>query len=160
MRRLKTCGFTLVELLVVLSIMGLLLCCALPRFRAADASQNLTRVVNDLTHVIQFARYQSLLQGETLVLQPLDAQNNWSHGMRLVVREGSSTPPRVKKVLHEWHWNHRNMQLSWHGFQSRNYLIMDADLNRLAMNGHFLWNDGMGLLKKIEVNRFGRVHVA
>ena len=107
MHNRRSLGLTLIELLMTLAIMAMVLLVSLPVFHAIQTQQDRTRLTNDITNVLQFARLQAFLRGQTLVLAPLDAAKDWSYGMHLFVREGDSLPPKNKEELHEWHWKPR-----------------------------------------------------
>ena len=158
MRNTRALGLTLIELLISLAIMATVLCFSLPLFHSMQTQHDRNRLIKDITNVLQFARIQAFLRGETLVLAPLDSVKDWSYGIHLFVREGNSWPPKNKEELHEWRWKPGGTHLSWHGFQSKDYLVIDSDLSRLALNGYFLMEEGGVLPEKHTVNRFGRVH--
>ena len=129
--------------------MATLLCLSVPLFQTTQTQNARYRLTQELTEVLQFARLQAFLRGETLVLAPLDKSKNWSQGLHLFVQKS-------KEDLQEWHWKHNGIQLSWHGFQSNDYLMIDSDLSRLALNGYFLIEDGSLPPEKIILNRLGK----
>ena len=159
MRNTRALGLTLMELLISLAIMATVLCLSAPLFHCMQAQHDRNRIINEITNVLHFARIQAFLRGETLVLAPLDSLKDWSYGMQLFVREGNAWPPQNKEKLHEWGWQPGVTHLSWHGFQSKDYLVIDSDLSRLALNGYFLMQERGSLPEKYTVNRFGRVHL-
>ena len=159
MRR-RTTGLTLLELLVGLAIMALAFCFSVPFLHTMQIQQEHKRCINALKSLLQYARMQAFLRGETLVLAPQNNDKNWSHGVYLFVQEGRTLPPKNKEELYVWHWQHSGIQVSWHGFQSNDYLIIDAQLSRLALNGYFLIDDGVSNPEKITVSRFGQMDVS
>lgn len=63
MRELRSQGITLLELLVVVSILGVVAVVAIPGFRSGD-SQRLDLAAQDVAEAIRYARSESLRTGE------------------------------------------------------------------------------------------------
>jgi type IV fimbrial biogenesis protein FimT len=70
MRRRHVCarGFTLIELMVTLSVLGVLLFMAVPSFRDAGLPSQLRAVANDLVGATQFARSEAIKRNAVVTL--------------------------------------------------------------------------------------------
>jgi len=64
----KQSGFTLIELMVVISILAILLGIGVPSFRATIEGNRITTVANDLVGALQFARSEAVKRGTNVVL--------------------------------------------------------------------------------------------
>jgi prepilin-type N-terminal cleavage/methylation domain-containing protein len=67
-------GFTLIEIMVVVGIMGLILAMGIPNIYQLKKKEGMRRAVNDLTEVCSNARAQAILQGRQVdvIFHPLD----------------------------------------------------------------------------------------
>ena len=152
-----TLGLTLLELVVSLSLFAILLCLSFSFAPSLYKKNKLQVVSNEVKGAIQHAKLQALLTGETLVLARLPGAREWSSGMVLFVDNGSHQCTSVTKILHEWHWHSSEIQDSWHGFQSQDYLLFSPDMSRNTVNGSFEITNSIKQKIKLVVNRLGRI---
>jgi type IV fimbrial biogenesis protein FimT len=101
---------------------------------------------------------QALAKGKTLTLTPLPNTNDWSKGMLLFVDNSKHQYTYNTEPLYEWHWKSADTDVSWHGFQSKDYLLFTTDLRSSINNGYFLIKNTQEQIKLI-VNRVGRVRI-
>jgi len=153
------CGMTLIELLMNLAVVAILACFSVPLLFSDTAQHVIEERKKELKYILSYARAQALLREETLILAPLKntIDNDWSEGLRLYVQNGRALPPKRKHTVHEWHWPKSRFKLYWFGFQSKNYLLINPDSSKLAMNGYFLVKKNQDILSKMHVSRFGRL---
>lgn len=84
--QLKNYGFSLIELMVALSVLGIMLVIAIPSFRTMLFNSRLNATADALTDALNFARSTSLSQAITVRVCPVGATNsttcggNWSSG--------------------------------------------------------------------------------
>ena len=157
-RQKKVLGFTLFECLWVMLIISILCCLALPSIRSIITIKKPLIVLNDVTQLLQFARIQATLRRETLALRSLASNNNWAEGAVLFVDNKTHRPISSTQVIHVFHWRHAGMSMVWHGFASKDYLLIYPSLNHLAMNGYFEFKTAQNESKKICVSRLGELN--
>lgn len=76
----KQSGFTLIELMVVISILAILLGIGVPSFRATIEGNRITTVANDLVGALQFARSEAVKRGTNVTLCSSSDQATCSGG--------------------------------------------------------------------------------
>ena len=147
----------LIELLVSLSILSIVFLFALPFTPLLYKKNQQDIIAIDIKNAIYFAKTQSLLTGESLLLTSLPGENDWSRGMLLFVDNPEHQYKSGVKQLREWHWNVGNEHITWRGFQSNRYLRFATDLSHSAINGYFIIGNLTSKPIKLMVNRLGRV---
>lgn len=87
-------GFTLVELVVTISLLGILLALAVPGMRQLTLNQGVKSAAFDLMSALQYARSEAIKRpGETVTLKSgATTDGSWSTGWRLL--DGSSNTLR------------------------------------------------------------------
>ncbi len=116
----------------------------------------LQQVADEIKTAIHTAKMQALLRHDKLVLSPLTGFTDWSKGMLLFVDNAKHHYSQKDKLLHEWHWTPKGIQVSWHGFQSKDYLLFATDLSCSTTNGYFMIKNNLQQVKLV-INRVGRV---
>lgn len=149
----KVRGMMLLELIITVAIIGILVCFSQPLLNHAVSIEERTQ---ELTSILTYARLQAFIREETLVLAPLE-NDDWSTGIKLLTNQGKTLPEKPKQMVHVWHWPASKLTVNWFGFQAKDFILVDSDSAKLAMNGYFLLKNNQGILRKIIVNRFGRV---
>jgi len=149
--RREQIGFTLVELLLSLSLLGMILLLALPTFQTFYQKNLIQQRGAEIAKAINFARNIALNSRQSVTLIPLGREQDWSYGMALLAMD--------KTVIHEWRWARRGLTVKWRGFQSPYHLIFSSHLRHSSINGYFLVS-GQGLAQKWVVNRLGRVRAS
>jgi type IV fimbrial biogenesis protein FimT len=77
----KPRGFTLIEMMVVISIMGILFAVAVPSFRSFLAGQEVKSQAFDLSSDLLFARSEALKRGASVSVVPIGG--DWTKGWSL-----------------------------------------------------------------------------
>jgi type IV fimbrial biogenesis protein FimT len=94
-------GFTLIELMVVVSLLAVLLGVGVPSFRATIESNRITTVTNDLVAALQYARSEAVRTGVNHTVCASSNQSTcsgaWANGW-IVTR----TPANAAGVVKVW----------------------------------------------------------
>lgn len=154
---LKIAAFTLIELLIALAIAGLSLMFIMPYASSLQQKNQLCVVQDDITSAIRFAKTQALISDNNIILTPLPGMTDWSHGISAFVDNATHQYTLDDQLLFEWHWQSSAIEVTWHGFQSSQYLLFAAESHRNAANGYFLIKAKSLPPIKLLVNRLGRV---
>lgn len=84
-------GFSLIELMVVLSIAAILTGIGVPSFRTLIQSQRMTTTVNDFLAAINLTRSEALQRGVRVDMVPADAKSaDWTTGWTVFVDANSN----------------------------------------------------------------------
>lgn len=75
-----TTGFTLVELMVTLAIVGILASLAAPSFRNLTASQRIRAAASDLSTALTLTRSEAIKRNSNVVLASNSGAPNWESG--------------------------------------------------------------------------------
>ena len=148
------------ELLLVLSLFALCFCFVFGFNHSFFEKNKRDRLEKEVMNSIDYARESAMISGQDLTLNPIDASDNWSSGMILFVDNVSHHYTEQDKVIYRWQWSSSpHLKLLWRGFQSTKYLIFSNTLRRSIVNGHFvILKDGVEV-RRIILNRLGRVVV-
>ena len=102
-------GFTLIELIVVMMLIGLMTAITVPRFRYALLTDNLKTATRKLAGIVKGLREDAIREHKTLILHfDLDANRFWidSAGMteeeQILAREKASSLPKGVRILGVW----------------------------------------------------------
>ena len=85
-------GFTLLELMVVVSLAAILLGIAIPSFNATIRSNRLTTNANELVTALNIARSEAVKRGQMVVVRkPVGVGTKWENGWQVFVDVDRST---------------------------------------------------------------------
>ena len=76
-------GYTLMELMVTITIAGVLLSIAIPNFTSVISSNRLTTYANELVTALNFARSEAIKRGQYVVVSKTGT--NWEDGWNVFV---------------------------------------------------------------------------
>jgi type IV fimbrial biogenesis protein FimT len=76
-------GYTLMELMVTITIAGILLSIAIPNFTSVISSNRLTTYANELVTALNFARSEAIKRGQYVVVSKTGT--NWEDGWNVFV---------------------------------------------------------------------------
>ena len=92
-------GFTLMELLVTISIVGILAALAIPSFQSTIQNNRLTTSANSLVTALNLARSEAVKRGQMVVVRRTGA--NWENGWQVFVDIDRDTPATDENTLQE-----------------------------------------------------------
>lgn len=81
---MKSRGFTLIELMIVLALLALMLGLAAPSFQRTIARQKVTATTSDLMASVMQARSEAITNNQQTIVQPL-VDSDWSRGWRTYI---------------------------------------------------------------------------
>ncbi|WP_129642702.1 GspH/FimT family pseudopilin [Peristeroidobacter agariperforans] len=158
-------GFSLLELMVTLSIAGILLGLAAPSFRGMMLDSERASVVNSFVHNVYLARSTATLQGHTVsICRSIDGETcsnataNWQEGWIVFVNSDRDEPPmrdeneRILAVQAPWRGGTVTSNRRSYSFNPYQY----------GVNGTLVFCDGRGpaQARAIIINIFGRPRLA
>ena len=93
-------GFTLLELVVVVTIMGILLAAGAPAMQDLLLDARRTRILNEILRALHVARVQSLRSGREVVFCPRSAgedcdDDGWERGWFVFINDDSDQPAHL-----------------------------------------------------------------
>jgi type IV fimbrial biogenesis protein FimT len=89
-------GFTLVELMITLTVLGILVTAALPSFGRMIRDQRVKTATSDFYASIVYARSESIKRGADVQVTPNDT-SNWALGWKVV--DASANDLKVQDVI-------------------------------------------------------------
>lgn len=150
-------GLTLIELLIVLTLMSVVTLMSAPMFLAIYQKNQLEITKNELGAVIRYARNKALEYHVSLILAPVPPLTDWSKGMILFIDNKNHKYSAGDQLLYQWGGAPDGIQVSWRGFFSNDYLRFSPELREAATSGHFDLINAHSSHCKLIVNRIGRV---
>lgn len=91
-------GFTLVELLITVSILAILATVGVPSFQAIIQNSRATALTNDLVSALNLARSEATKRG--IAVSVCATNNNWLNGWR--VEPGNNCNANINDVIRVW----------------------------------------------------------
>ncbi len=151
----KSSGFSLVELMIVVSIAGILLSVGLPSFQGAMLQNRLVTQVNSLVGALNVARSEAIKRNQFVVVQK--SGTAWKEGWEVFVDlNANGTKDAGDSVIQQYEGitvNHINPSASY-----TNYIAYRPD-GRSNANGHFYLCSpaAEAMFKRILIATSGRI---
>lgn len=143
-------GFTLVELLVVLSVFAVLLGLAAPSFMNIIANNRVASTASDLVTLLNLGKSEAIRSGQTIVLCKKDSSNqcdtdtsgDWSKGWLLFVDEDEDNSVDAdERIIRVASAPADNLNPIYNGSGGNNRLINFKPNGRTSPNGRFCLNN-------------------
>ncbi|MCD5993218.1 GspH/FimT family pseudopilin [Pseudomonas sp. CDFA 602] len=87
-------GFSLIELLVTVSVVGILAAIAIPNFSSSIQGSKADTEVNDLQRALNYARLEAINRGVTVRIAPTTG-TAWNTELQVYRASDTATPPTV-----------------------------------------------------------------
>ncbi|NKB34281.1 MAG: prepilin-type N-terminal cleavage/methylation domain-containing protein [Pseudomonadales bacterium] len=161
-------GFTMLELLIALLIIGVLLGVALPDFEQTISQKRSEQTLKTLTQTIEFARIAAITSSSTVTLcKSSDGEacgGEWNNGVLVFTDSNRNRSiDDEDELLRYVSFHFARGQLRWRAFQNKPYLQMTSQGFTYYQNGNFTYcpngNDPESI-HQIIVNRLGRIRWA
>lgn len=162
----KTQGFTLIELMVVLALAAIIATFAVPSFQSAMARQKLNLAASDLLVSVMQARSEAIKNNRRAIVQPIDS-TNWSRGWLIHVAmdnnnsydEGTDTliatvPPAADSVV-QYEAVRKPSVGNVIGFDPNGF-VLERDAGRVVFSSSIL---GSGYKKGVIISITGRARI-
>ena len=161
-------GFTLVELLLVLSILSILLGLSLPNFQAMYAQRQADVVIRKVSKAIQLARMSAIRTGKLVTLcrsdSGVECGGQWRDGIIVFSDRNGDRKINQDDVLQQFiTFPGINGSLKWRAFQNRQYLQITNQGFTRYQNGNFTYcpnNGDASLARQLIINRTARIRFA
>ncbi|MCP4270869.1 MAG: prepilin-type N-terminal cleavage/methylation domain-containing protein [Gammaproteobacteria bacterium] len=157
-------GITLIELIVVMSIIAVSITLATPSMTAFTVKNRITAQVNTLALAIRMARESAITKNNVVTLcrsdNKLQCGGKWHDGMILFVDQNSDHQFNGSDVLITAFSRFPDGDiLFWRSFQNRQYLQMSPRGTTRYQNGTFTYcpKEGLEYARGIIINAAGRV---
>ena len=85
-------GFTLVELLVTVSLVGILAAIAIPNFSSTIQNNRIDTEISDLQRALNYARLEAINRGVTMRIAPVNGAD-WATELQVYRASDTATPP-------------------------------------------------------------------
>lgn len=98
----KNKGFTLIELMVTIAVLGIIATIAAPSFNSLIRNQNLTKSTRDLYGLIMEARAQAVLVRQDVKLEIVEDQEKLIERSDEIAADATLKKQRESKLLYLW----------------------------------------------------------
>ncbi|MGN2433495.1 GspH/FimT family pseudopilin [Pseudomonas syringae] len=91
-------GFSLIELLVTVSLVGILAAIAIPNFTSSIQSNKADTEVSDLQRALNYARLEAINRGVTVRIAPTSG-TAWTGDLQVYLASDTKTPPTALRTV-------------------------------------------------------------
>ncbi len=165
---LPSCGFSLVEMLIVAAIIGILSSYALPSFNRLVNSNRQNTVLLQLFSHHQLARSEAIKQNQSIILcksdngQQCTPSAHWHNGWIVFAdRDNNKQLSGTELLIYSFQNQNPSLSLSYRGFGSHNYIRYYPD-GRSSTNGSFILCTPQGDItaRSLIISRTGKARLS
>ena len=155
---LITKGFTLIELVVTMSIIGTLLALAIPSFNATLTSSRITSYANDFVSALNLARSEAVRRGIVVMVSNNGTPTHWENGWTVVDANGIILRVYTKLA--------NGYTLTNNGLYNKNVTYLSTGLTSVAgtTSSEVVFNlcngTDMTTSRAISIESVGRAHIS
>ncbi|KTB82452.1 GspH/FimT family pseudopilin [Pseudomonas syringae] len=91
-------GFSLIELLVTVSLVGILAAIAIPNFTSSIQSNKADTEISDLQRALNYARLEAINRGVTVRIAPTSG-TAWTGELQVYLASDTKTPPTALRTV-------------------------------------------------------------
>ncbi|AHG41065.1 general secretion pathway protein H [Pseudomonas syringae CC1557] len=91
-------GFSLIELLVTVSLVGILAAIAIPNFTSSIQSNKADTELSDLQRALNYARLEAINRGVTVRIAPTSG-TAWTGELQVYLASDTKTPPTALRTI-------------------------------------------------------------
>lgn len=166
-RSMRSAGFSIVELMVILTIAGILLAIGISGFQTLIQNQRLTTAANALFMAVNLARSEAIHRGTRVDMVPAGDGTQWSRGWVIFIDENHNLRPDANEtVIHTHGALHREIRITPSFTDSKVQYIAFNGTGRTRSNansqtsqsGNWLLESGTQS-RKLVINFLGRPRV-
>ena len=142
--RLKECGFTMIELLIALSIITLLLAVATPQLPVFIEKHQGEKALIAVARAIKVARTSAIKTGGTVTVcrssDALQCSGSWQDGLIVFTDQNKDRViNQTDQLLMQLVFNNLPGTITWRAFQNRQYLQLNSRGDLIHQNGTFTY---------------------
>lgn len=165
--RTRSAGFSIAELMVILTIVGILLAISVPSFQVLIQNQRLTTAANSLFMAVNLARSEAIHRGTRVDMVPAGDGTQWGRGWIIFIDENNDLHPDANEtIIHTQGALHRDIRITPSFTDSKVQYIAFNGTGRTRTNansqtsqsGNWLLESGTQS-RKLVINFLGRPRV-
>ncbi len=98
-RQKSIAGFTIVELMITVSLLAILASLAAPSFTGTLRQNRLAAQANSFVAALNYARSETIIQNDNISVQPISGTTDWGNGWQVVTVDNAGAILSTLKVF-------------------------------------------------------------
>ncbi len=169
-KAIKHAGFTLIELIVVMTVAAIILAVATPSFMNIIADNRVSTAATEVVTVLNLGKSEAVRTGQTIVLCKraasdtqcaMDTSIDWSNGWLLFVdSDGSNQQNDGERIIRVESLTETSLDIAYDSSTASNRMINFNPNGRIAPNGRFCFRNQHddSRSRAVVISQTGRVH--
>jgi len=134
-------GYTLVELMVAIAILGIVSAYAVPSFKQIISNKGVSSTANDLVTILKYARSEAIRRGDWVYVSPVDSESTvdeWGSGVRVWSDDDQNEKYQSSEELRVVKFDQHSISINVTGddgefyFNPRGELAVTSDVNAIV----------------------------